>query len=149
MKKSIIFIFIFLLASFGFAPKDDFVSLTDKVVTYDKLVSASNTILFVWTTECRYCVQEFRRLKKKCIFFDDMSVFYVNVGENFSVVNRFADSLDLLDCVREKIILDKQGFVTRKFRVSGVPTYLFFKDGNLIHRSYYLDDSLVDSIFRN
>jgi len=149
MRKRVILILLLAIVSFGFFPREDLANLTDKKVSYESLLSAPNTILFVWTTWCPYCVQEFKRLKQKCIFFDDISVFYVNAGEKFSTVNRFADSLDLLDCVKEKIILDQQGFVTRKFRISGVPTYLFLKNGNLIHRSYYLDDALIDSVFSN
>ena len=110
--------------------------------------SSPKAILFVWTTWCSYCREEIQRLTKKCTFLDDINFFYVNVGEKTSKVQAFSKKVGFLSCIKSKIILDEEGFFAKKFSVYALPTFVFLKNGKAVHKSYFMDDELLKSIFK-
>ncbi len=125
----------------------EFETLEGETLSYEKLVAFPQTVLFIWTTWCSHCQRELERLAEKCVFFDNINVFYVNSAEKKSLVAEYAQDKDLRSCVRQKIILDYDSFLAKKFSVLAVPTFIFLKDGKIVHKAYYLDEELVKTVF--
>ncbi len=123
------------------------VTLNNNKLQYKDLVSSSSTILFVWTTWCPYCRKELKNLLAQNIRLENISLYFVNIGERKSTVERFLRSLKVPVHLKEKIIIDVSGIVARKFSISGIPAYIFLKDDKVIWRSLYLDQDLINTLF--
>ena len=133
---------------FSAFPRDiSFFTLDDNIVSYKNLFSSPNTILFVWATWCPYCREELERLAQKCISFNNVDIWYVNTGERKSIVQRYADIMKLRSCVKSKVILDENAFISQEFFIIALPTFIFLKNGKPVYRSYYLDEKLLEYVF--
>jgi hypothetical protein len=64
-------------------------------------------------------------------------------------VEKFANSLKLKEEIKRKILLDPDAFSVERFSVIGVPTFIFLKNGEVISRSYYLDERISREIFKD
>jgi thiol-disulfide isomerase/thioredoxin len=137
---------LIFLPSFS-AQTDNLLTLADKPVTYKDLVSSPNTILFVWTTWCPYCVRELKSVTSQKVSFEGIELYFVNIGEKKSTVERFLNSQKIPQSSREKVIIDIKGIIAEKFSITGIPAYIFLKKGKIAHRSFFLDQSLVDNVF--
>ncbi|MEI8350506.1 MAG: TlpA disulfide reductase family protein [Candidatus Omnitrophota bacterium] len=137
--------FLFIGAAYGQA----YYTLDDKTVSYDEIFSAPKTILFLWTSQCPYCVSEFVNLNNHPEFEKDVAFYYINLGDRKSMAQRLVFSLKLRDAITKKIILDPRNTFADQFDISGVPTFIFFKNGKLVDRSFYLDEKLLKEMFGN
>lgn len=124
-------------------------TLDGKAVTYDEIFSAPKTILFLWTSQCPYCISEFVNLNNHPEFEKDAAFYYINLGDRKSVAQRRAFSLKLREAIIQKVVLDPLNSFADRFDISGVPTYIFLKNGKMIHRSFYLDRDLLREVFGN
>ncbi len=115
---------------------------------YIDLISYPKTVLFIWTTRCSVCKDELKRLSRKCSSYEGVKVFFINAGESQEKVEGFIAYYDLKECVTDKILLDYQAYVAREFRVSNVPTVVFFEYANPIYKSYTLNQYLVDRVYQ-
>lgn len=147
MKKFIILLITLCLFSPCFAAEKIFYTLGDEAISFEKLISYPNTILFVWATWCPSCRRELKSFSRERIFFENVAVWYVNTGEKESAVKRYADAKKFTSTMRNRIILDKDNYVAEKFSVSAIPTFIFLKDGQPIFKSYFLDEELLKKIF--
>lgn len=147
MKRTILLLLLFCFFIPAFAGEKIFYTLDNKRLSHAKLISGSNTILFIWTTWCPGCRRELEKLSQKYISFDDIEVWYIATGENKSTVARFVDSKKLITRVRERIVLDKDNFIAQEFSVSGIPTFIFFKNSKPVYKSYFLNDEVLKRIF--
>ncbi len=147
MKRIILSLLLFCFFTPSFAAERRFPTLDGKSISYDKLISEENTILFTWATWCPSCRRELERLSRERVFFEGINVWYVDIGEETSVVERYVTAKSLNDNIRSRIVLDREGYVAQKFSVTGIPTYLFFKDGKRVFKSYYFDDEVLEKVF--
>lgn len=150
-KKIVYFIlsFMFIFTSFAKAEDDLYLSLNGDKFTYEELTSGfENTILMLWTSGCFYCRKQLDEYNKSsCNQFKNAQIYYVNLGESKSHVDSFAKRSNLNSCISNNIILDKKGSLAYKYKVFGVPTYLFFKNGEYRYQAHYIDQDLIDKIF--
>jgi thiol-disulfide isomerase/thioredoxin len=147
MRKITILVFLLFFALSGYARDESFRSLEGASLSYEELVGRPKTIFFLWTTWCPYCRQELDRLARECTFFEDIEIFFVNVGEKKATVQRFSESRGYKSCIRQRIILDDTSFIADKFSVVGIPTFIFLKNGSFIYKSYFLDQELLEKLF--
>ncbi len=136
-----------MILPLSYGESKNFETLGSGSLSYKEIIKPKQSILFVWTTWCPYCREQIERLTQKCSFFDNIEVIYVNVGEKRAEVKKFADKMGFQTCVRNKIILDEDGYLAKKFSVYALPTFVFLKNGKLKHTSYFLNDDLLKSIF--
>ena len=61
----------------------------------------------------------------------------------------FASDIKLNKCMTDKIILDKEARIERNFYIPGVPTYIFFKDGEPIYASFFWFKSILEEVYKN
>ncbi len=95
------------------------------------------TILFFWTTWCRFCRNEIKTLNQMYpqMKKEGINVFAVNIGESNYTVQRFFMSYALTF----RALLDKDGLAADKYNVIGVPTYVFMdKSGRVISDAHAL-----------
>ncbi|MDD5477867.1 MAG: TlpA disulfide reductase family protein [Candidatus Omnitrophica bacterium] len=95
------------------------------------------TILFFWTTWCPYCRKEIKILNQMYpqMKKEGITVFAVNIGEPDYKVQRFFMS----NALTFGILLDRDGLVADKYKVIGVPTYVFMdKSGRVISDQHAL-----------
>ncbi|MDD5466010.1 MAG: redoxin domain-containing protein [Candidatus Omnitrophica bacterium] len=141
-KKSRIlagFILIFLVLGFSNKASAADIILSD---LNGKAVNLSNyngkpTILFFWTTWCRFCRNEIKTLNQMYpqMKKEGINVFAVNIGESSYTVQRFFMSYALAF----RVLLDKDGLAADKYNVIGVPTYIFMdKTGRVISDAHAL-----------
>jgi len=147
MKKLIIILIALCLVSPCFAAERTFYTLDNEAISSEKLISYPNTILFVWATWCPSCRRELKLLSQKRIFFEGVDVWYISTGEEKSVVMRYADAKKLTSTVKDKIILDKEGYIAGEFSVSAIPTFIFFKDGQLVFKSHFFNNEVLKRAF--
>ena len=147
MKRIILTLMFFCFLAPSFAVERTFATLDEENISYEKLISQKNTILFIWATWCPSCRRELEKLSKERIFFEGIDVWYVDVGEKASAVKHYANAKKLSDSIKNRIILDKNGYIAQKFSVTAIPTYIFFKDGQLVSKSYFLNDEVLEKAF--
>ena len=148
MKKLIIGLVIFSCCfQTVSAGEEKFFSLTGEEFSYRQLVRAPKTIFLAWTVWCPYCRRELERIAQECSFFDGIEVYFINIGEKKSTVDKFAGQRGFEDCIRQRIILDTNSAIANRFKVIGIPTYIFFKDGQFLQKSYFLDQELIEEVF--
>ncbi|MDD3297173.1 MAG: TlpA disulfide reductase family protein [Candidatus Omnitrophica bacterium] len=146
MKKiltSCLFLF-FVLTSY--AGERRFTTLDGKSLSYEKIVSAPRTILFIWTTWCPYCRQEIERLSQGRLSLEGFEIYYINVGEKKAKVEKFSEMRKINGYIKSKIVVDEEGFFADKFSVVGIPTYIFLEDGKNPSKTYFLDEDLLKAI---
>jgi len=148
MKKFVLVLMFFCFLAPSFAAQITFSTLDNEKATYQELISKENTVLFIWATWCPSCRRELEKLSRDRIFFEDINVWYVNTGEKKSVVERYVTTKDLNNIIRDRIILDQEGYIAGKFSVNTIPTYIFFKNGEPVSKSYYLDDEILEKVFK-
>lgn len=149
MKKLVVLISLFLISFTAHTEAIDLSTLNGEKITYEKLVSNAKTVLFVWTTWCPSCIKEIKRLSKECVSIKDIDMKYLNVGQSASKVKKFVVSNKIKDCISNKILLDTQSIIAQLYGISGVPTYIFLKDGKPIYKSYFFTEKLAEMVFQN
>jgi len=150
VKRNLLVLFICFLC-FGFKGADyEFESLNGDTVTYEELTSESkNTILFLWTTWCGSCRKDLKAANASSETREDIKVYYVNLGETKGAVDKLSNRMNLKQAIKDDIILDKEGFLARKFHAMFVPTFIFFKDGEVIYQSNSVSDNLLVELYVN
>ncbi|MFH1768406.1 MAG: TlpA disulfide reductase family protein [Candidatus Omnitrophota bacterium] len=150
MRKKLFFIIlIFFLSAFRIEDSA-FKTLDDKTLGYKELTAGSDkTILFLWTSWCYICRRELTKINSQPYNADKVKIYYVNIGETENTVSHITDRLKLGSEITENIVLDQDGATAQEFNVIGVPTYIFFEKGELIHISNYISDGIINDIFRN
>ncbi|UCG35549.1 MAG: TlpA family protein disulfide reductase [Candidatus Omnitrophota bacterium] len=151
----VVFIFSFKAISSAILPRQKvsdekiFYRLDGTSLAFKELFKSSKTILFLWARSCPHCRSELRRINRKYPFDKKIQVYYINVKESKERVEREVESMRLDKRISDNILLDRTGYVLGKYRIIGVPTYLFFKDGELIQRSHFLGENLIREIFKD
>ena len=149
MKKIIILISLFLISFTARTEAIDLSTLDGGKISYEKLISKPKTVLFVWTTWCPSCIKEIKKLSKKCLSIKGIDIKYLNVGQSVSKVRKFVVSNKIKDCISKKILLDTQSIIAQLYGISGIPTYIFLKDGKPIYKSYFFTEKLAEMVFEN
>lgn len=147
MKRIILALMFFCFLTPSFAAERIFPTLDSESISYEKLTSQKNTILFIWATWCPGCRRELERLSKERIFLEGIDVWYIDTGEKTSTVIRYANTKKLSDSIRDRIILDKEGYIARRLSVNAIPTYIFFKDGQPVFKSYSFNGEVLEKVF--
>ncbi|MCK9614963.1 MAG: thioredoxin fold domain-containing protein [Candidatus Omnitrophica bacterium] len=147
--KKIIALFIFFSSMTGAVALDEaFGTLSGARISYEQNIAQGDTMLFIWTSRCPYCISELREMNKNedlCKYF---KCFFVNVGEGESSVKEVVNSLKLKSHISQNIIMDKSASLAGKFSIVGVPTFIFMRDGKVLNRSYHFDETAVKQIFK-
>ncbi len=149
--KKIIFIVIFLITKFPccFA-YEEFYDLEGNSYSYEEFISYPKTILFLWISSCYRCTTELRYLNN--VFTNcennEIKFFFVNLGEKEKWVKDLIKRMHLNKCIAKNVILDKNASLAYKFRIIGMPVFLFFKNGKMIYKSSYLSNRLIKEVFK-
>lgn len=147
--KNAIFV-IFLLALFFsplFAKAETYYTLKGKKVSYASLISAPNTILYVWSKWCPVCRKQLKAMGWETYLPQDVQMYYVAVGEKRSNMRKLISILDLHQSITENIIFDEESVLVRKFSIVGVPTFIFFRNKVPVYQSHYINKDLIEKIF--
>lgn len=149
MKKilAIIVCYIFLISACS--ANGSLFTFGDETITDNEIFSAPKTILFLWTSQCPYCISELVNLNSHPEFEKDISFYYINLGDKKYLVERVALSLKLRDAIKKKIILDPTNRFAEQFDISGVPTFIFLRNGKVVDHSFYLDAKLLKEIYKS
>ncbi len=126
-----------------------FYHLDGTPVAFKELFNSPKTVLFIWTTWCPHCRVELRDLNRKCPIDDEIQFYYIDAREPQARVERKIKSMRLDSCIKDDILLDRRGYLLYRYRIIGIPTYLFFKDGMPVYRSYFLNDRVLRRAFGN
>jgi len=148
MKKvlALFMVFISLLMLPAFAAS--FYTLNGTRVSYESDMASGDTMLFVWTSRCPYCIRELRDMNKNENICKYSKCFFVNIGETESAVKKVVKSLNLKDDIANNIIVDTSAILAEKFSIIGVPTFILMRDGKVLDRAYHFDDSTIRKTFK-
>lgn len=150
--KKIIFLALFLPLVFAFDYDNyEFDKAGGGVIKYEELISgAEKTVLFFWTSWCSYCRRELKKINNAPLDTDPtVKFYYVNIGENNKSVDYIIDNLKLNDSIVKNIILDKESIFVEKYKIFGIPAYVFLKDGKMIYKTNLLNEKTVAEIFQD
>jgi thiol-disulfide isomerase/thioredoxin len=148
MKKILALLIFFSSISAVFALDEVFYTLGLTRVSYEQDIAQGDTMLFIWTSRCPYCISELRAMNKNENVCKYSKCFFVNIGETESNVKDVVRSLKLKSHISQNIIADKSASLARRFSIVGVPTFIFMRDGKILDRSYHFDESAVKQIFK-
>lgn len=148
MKKvlALVMVFISILTLSAFAAS--FYTLNGTRVSYESDMASGDTMLFVWTSRCPYCIRELRDMNKNENLCKYSKCFFVNIGETESAVKKVVKSLNLKDDIVNNIIADTSAVLAEKFSIIGVPTFILMRDGKVLDRAYHFDDSTIRKTFK-
>lgn len=152
MKKIFIFLILIVFSLSLRAENGNFNTLDGRSLSYTEIISHPKAVLFIWTTWCPGCRSEIKRLARECGSLEgskDINIFYINTGEKQAMVKRFIDSSDIKDCIRQNIILDTGGYLARKFRIPGVPAFIFIVDNEPAYLSHFINTDVLREVFGN
>jgi thiol-disulfide isomerase/thioredoxin len=147
MKKIILLllcILTFMLAAFA---GESFNAFEGNSVSYDTIISAQKTILFIWTGGCPYCIRALRYLNENKDLSGSAKFYFINAGERRSDIAHIVKALKLKSHITDAIILDPQAYFAENFSVIGVPTVIFLRNGKEVKRSYYIDRNIIKEVF--
>lgn len=152
MKKIVIIILTLTLVypiTSALAEKPELYTLEGKSVAYEQLVSSSKTVLFFWTTWCPSCVREITKLNEENKDFGDVNIIYINGDQNKKAVERFIKTKNINKSIQNKIILDNNLYIAKKFSIFAIPTFIFLENGQPIYKSYFITSELLKDIFKD
>lgn len=147
MRRIVLILVFFCFLVPGFSAEEKFPTLDHKGIYYTKLISSKNSVLFIWATWCPSCRRELEELSRERVFFENVDFWYVNTGEDAATVKSYVEAKRLSDSIRDRIVLDQQGYIAGKFSVISIPTYIFFKDREPVFRSYFLNQEVIEKVF--
>lgn len=144
-----VFSLIFLLVTFFSSASAQDITVKDlkgNTVSIDSY-KGNPAILFFWTTWCPYCRKEIKELNK---IYDQAkkegtNIIGVNIGESTYKVQRFFKDYAL----KLTMLLDKDGLLSDKYEVIGVPTYIFLdKEGKVTSTEHSLPAYYKNLLFK-
>jgi len=148
MKKisALFMVFISILMLSAFAAS--FYTLNGTRISYESDIASGDTMLFVWTSRCPYCIRELRDMNKNENICKYSKCFFVNIGETDSAVKKAVKSLNLREDIANNVIIDTSAILAEKFSIIGVPTFILMRDGKVLDRAYHFDDSTIRKTFK-
>ena len=151
MKQKITLIIILSLLFFSFDWDNyRFRKLDDTPLSYEELTNTSpNTVIFFWTSWCYYCRHELKRINNCPTDYPRIKTYYVNLGDAKKEISYTIKKLRLKDCITENIISDRRGMLADKFNVTGIPYYVFFKNGKAIHRAHFINSNIIEKLYEH
>jgi thiol-disulfide isomerase/thioredoxin len=107
--------------------------------------SSKKTVLLFWTTWCPYCRTAVKEFGQVCKNLQDKGygVYMVNIAEEEAKVSNFIQRMGV-DC---PVILDKEGELGSEYRILGIPTYIFLKDGDILGRTGYISLDVIEKVY--
>ena len=137
-----------LFSSFLFCDSPDILtSLDGKGYTYDEIVNSPKVVLMLWASWCYACKLKLKEFNQTPLNHSDADIFFINLGEKASTVEAFFDRYNLSSFIEKNILLDQYSIIEDKIWIIGIPTFVFFKDGKMIYRSYELNEELIEEVF--
>lgn len=127
--------------------EETFALLDGTTKSISEITAMPKVILFFWTTWCPYCSVEMKRINNNFFYPPDIQMILVNLTETQKEVENFATRIKLSENMRKKIILDKKGVLADKFFITGMPTFIFLKNGETVYRSYSVDEQMIQEVF--
>lgn len=103
----------------------------------------SNVILFFWATWCPHCRNKIPKLNKAYsdMQSNDIEVWAIDVGESKAKVKSYINKHP----VSFPMLLDTDSSVSTKYKVLGVPTFVFVdEDKNILSRGHDLPGDYLE-----
>ena len=102
-------------------------------------------VLLFWTTWCPYCRTSVKEFSDICgqLTAKGYSTYFVNVGEKKPRVSSFAERAGI-SC---PILFDYEGELADRYKILGIPTYIFLDSGQVINRANFISVSYVEKIY--
>lgn len=141
----LVLIFIFFLP--GFVKAEKYYRLNGTVLSYEQIIEAPKTILFIWTTWCPVCREDIKYINDNPYLPEDVKIFFVNIGEKQTQVERLLNAMRLKDFVNKNVLLNPDGKLAEKFSIVGIPTCIFFKNKIPVYRSHFINKELITEVF--
>lgn len=116
----------------------------EKILSKD-LESQDKVVLLFWTTWCPYCTIQVRAFNDYCeeLSAKGFKIFLVNVRESERKVELFKDKIG----IKCPIILDRLGDMAYKYRILGIPTYVFLKKGREVGRTNFINKKQLEELY--
>ena len=135
---------VLFLFSSGAAARD-FTTVSGETISSQDIDSQGNTVLLFWTTWCPYCAVQVKAFNNYCDELVDkgFKIFFVNVQEDKRKVEMFRNKMQ----IKGPIILDSKGYLASKYRIFGIPAYIFLKDAQEIGRSSFINQKQLEALY--
>jgi len=135
-------LFIFLSCA---QAEDDSIIFAERISSKD-LESYDKVVLLFWTTWCPYCAIQVRIFNDYCeeLSAKGFKIFLVNVQESEAKVKLFKERTGGIRC---PIILDRLGDMAYKYRILGIPTYIFLREGREIGRTSFINKRRIEELY--
>jgi thiol-disulfide isomerase/thioredoxin len=150
VNKKLLLLLLFLSASIcGFCADNKFEKYSGETISYNEIIASPKVVLFLWTTRCPYCRDELKKMSLEPNISKYAKFYFVDIGEEHRDVEKVVRSLKLKEDISANIIFDKNAQIAEKFSIIGVPTFIYMRNGKVIDRGYYFDESVLTNVFDN
>ncbi|MFA5270903.1 MAG: redoxin domain-containing protein [Candidatus Omnitrophota bacterium] len=150
MSKKILLLLLFLSTSVCvFAAADKFEKYSGGTISYNEIIASPKVVFFLWTTRCPYCRDELKKMNLEPNISQYAKFYFVDIGEKSQDVERMVKSLKLKEDIFSNIILDKDAQMVERFSIIGVPMFIYMRNGKVVDRGYYFDESILKNNFSN
>lgn len=118
------------------APDFELQDIRQDIITLSSYKDKQPVVLFFWTTWSPFCQKELKVLNDMYagLVKDGLEVLSINVGELPDTVDNFIRSYNLA----YQVLLDKDTYVSRIYKATGVPVYVLIdKKGYIVFKDNY------------
>lgn len=102
-----------------------------------------------WASWCHYCRAKLKEINSSPPREEDISTFFISIGEKESVVSRFAERMNFNPYITDNILLDTKGVLARKFGIIGIPFFVFLKEGRIVYEGYDFNEDLIKQFLQD
>ena len=142
--KTIILCLLILIIPFSLQARD-YATLSGETITSEDIESQDKAILFFWTTWCPHCLSQMKTVisEYQDLLDKGFTVYFINVQETTKKVAALKKRLK----ITSPIIMDKAGFMAYRYRVYGVPAFIFLSSGSELDRTNFISLRILDKIY--
>lgn len=150
IMKKLFFLLILSSFSLGLMPQNSsFDTLDGGKITYNEILgNKGKHIVMFWASSCPVCVKAIKNINNIIDKNEDIKFFLVNLGESKNYLERLCTANIIKKEVRPYVILDPKALFAYDYRISVIPTYIFFENGEPIYRGHWLSNALINEVYQ-
>lgn len=145
MRKSLLALVLCILFCSLSVYGDEYPTLSGDKISMQKILEGEKVILFFWTTWCPYCRIQIKTLNNlyEELESKDFKVYFINLQESRRKVYSVKKKMK----IKYPILLDTLGSLGYRYKITGMPTYVFLKDAQEVGRTYNINKKYLEVLY--
>lgn len=124
-----------------------FHDLRGSTCTYNSIAENPHVVIMLWASWCHYCRKKIEEMNCDDVNAENIRFFFINVGENADNVTAFLARENIIPCIADNVLLDKNSSTAKKFRVAGIPAFIFLDNGKVVYQGHQFTRLMLEELF--